>query len=150
MKLSKECEIFSYAGIYCHHDGYPSGVGATLLEHYNDRERAAELVNLGDISVLGERLSPNDGEEHSFERPAKGVTLAYHRDRGDGGQPDVEFSRSVESCAAAYAGIEYIYVYDNGWHVGKWSEEAAKKGWRFQSVPLSSALGVKNKEKAQG
>jgi hypothetical protein len=25
--------------VYCHFDGYPQGVGATLLEHYTDKNK---------------------------------------------------------------------------------------------------------------
>ena len=55
--------------IYCHWDGYPSGVGATLLEHYQDPEKIDRLLTLGDISGLG----PNTDT---------GSTVAYrHRSR---------------------------------------------------------------------
>lgn len=39
--------------IYCHHDGYPEGVGKLLKEYYNDPVKIEELLNLGDISSLG-------------------------------------------------------------------------------------------------
>jgi hypothetical protein len=53
--------------IYCHFDGYLSGVGETLFNHY-DKEKLEKLIELGDISTLGE--STED-------------TVAYHRDRGE-------------------------------------------------------------------
>lgn len=72
--------------IYCHFDGYPHGVGQTLMEHY-DREKTEQLIELGDISYLEKevsRLTPNDGTRpHSFDHPIPGVTVAYHRDRGE-------------------------------------------------------------------
>lgn len=72
--------------VYCHSDGYPSYLGKMLLEHYNTTELATALVNLGDISMVRERLAPDEGEEHSFKTPVRegpkgGVTTAYHRDR---------------------------------------------------------------------
>ena len=39
--------------IYVHSDGYLDGVGKTLLEHYNDPMKAEALINLGDLSVIG-------------------------------------------------------------------------------------------------
>ncbi len=73
--------------IYCHYDGYPEGVGATLQEHYLDREKVADLIDLGSISFLDKeisRLTPTASTRpHSFEHPIPGVTVAYHRDRGD-------------------------------------------------------------------
>ena len=53
--------------IYCHFDGYVEGVGKTLFNHY-DREKLEKLLELGDISSLGE--STED-------------TVAYCRDRGE-------------------------------------------------------------------
>ena len=54
--------------IYCHWDGYPTGVGAILKEHYNNTDKLKELMALGDLSSLGETL-----EESVF----------YGRDRGE-------------------------------------------------------------------
>ena len=38
--------------IYCHFDGYMSGVGAMLTKHYKTTDRVAELIALGDLVVL--------------------------------------------------------------------------------------------------
>lgn len=65
--------------IYCHWDGYPKGVGKTLVEHYSDRAKVESLIALGDISQLGERVEPVG--KHSFNVPEEGTTVAYHRDR---------------------------------------------------------------------
>jgi len=40
--------------IYCHNDGYPSGVGAILLRSWNSEQAARALVEGGDISRLGD------------------------------------------------------------------------------------------------
>ena len=40
-------------GTYLHWDGYPSYTGNILLNHYEDIERARELVNLGGLSTIG-------------------------------------------------------------------------------------------------
>jgi hypothetical protein len=69
--------------IYCHFDGYLSGVGAELLHHYNDYEKANALMALGNLSSVGEHLQPNPASPHNFECSQKGVTSAYHRDRGE-------------------------------------------------------------------
>jgi len=40
--------------IYCHFDGYLSGVGKVLLENYTlDVDKVEELMDGGDISVIG-------------------------------------------------------------------------------------------------
>lgn len=141
--------IIEYTGIYCHNDGDPKEAGKVLLEHYNDWQRAYNLACLGGISRLGARMAPNKGESHSFDKPAPGVTVAYHRDRGDGKEPRRCFGASVDKIAKVYFGIEYLYVYNGEWYVGKWSEAAVEKGWPFKGVLLYSVLGVENKEKAE-
>lgn len=72
--------------VYCHSDGYPSYLGRMLLTHYNAPELATGLVNLGDLSMVRERLAPDKGEHHTFKKPVRegpkgGITTAYHRDR---------------------------------------------------------------------
>lgn len=57
--------------VYNHSDGYPSYLGKMLLKHYNTTELATALVNLGDISMVRERLAPDEGEEHSFKNPVR-------------------------------------------------------------------------------
>jgi hypothetical protein len=53
--------------IYCHFDGYIGHNGKILFTHY-DKEKLEKLIELGDISTLGE--STED-------------TVAYCRDRGE-------------------------------------------------------------------
>ena len=69
-------------GIYCHNDGYLDGVGETLLKYYNTLEKVQELISLGSLSVLAENIKPTGGL-HNFDNPQNGVTIAYHRDRGE-------------------------------------------------------------------
>jgi hypothetical protein len=89
--IEKESGIVN--SIYCHFDGYISGVGKTLFNHY-DKEKLQKLIELGDISSLGESIID---------------TVAYCRDRGEDLNfttfPNVEdlFDYGFES------GIEYVY-----------------------------------------
>lgn len=65
-------KLGKYVGIYHHWDGYPSGVGETLLNEYNDYESALNLVLLGDESTINESLHPymgNNGEEWEHCKP---------------------------------------------------------------------------------
>lgn len=39
--------------VYCHHDGYWSGVGNTLLKWYKDERKVRQLMELGAMSSLG-------------------------------------------------------------------------------------------------
>jgi hypothetical protein len=74
----------SVTHIYCHFDGYPDGVGQTLLDHYTDFRKIKELIALGDLSILGSEI----GERHSFDghhnnEVASTWCLAYGRDRNE-------------------------------------------------------------------
>lgn len=46
----KEGDIYRYS--YCHYDGYPEGVGKTLIDHYNSLDKIEILINRGDMSSL--------------------------------------------------------------------------------------------------
>ena len=97
--------------IYCHWDGNPDGVGATLEEHYSNRQKLNMLINLGDISILGENIATMD--EHSFNNPKEGVTVAYHRDRGEELSPArVDDSLDVFS---NYEDYGYVYTLEGKW-----------------------------------
>jgi hypothetical protein len=107
-----------YAGIYCHFDGYiEGGVGETLHRHYQDPAKIAALIDLGDISQLGERVTPagtNPGlPPHSYASPEPGTTVAYGRDRGETGTEPRTFDAledGVESFRKSWC--EYIYIFD--------------------------------------
>jgi hypothetical protein len=81
--LPKLYQNHTVVGVYCHYDGYPAGVGATLSTHYTTEARVDALLSLGSISRLHPRLVPDLDETHTFDNPAVGVTVAYHRDRGE-------------------------------------------------------------------
>jgi len=98
-RIGVEQKDGSIVSVYCHFDGYPSGVGSTLLQCYNTYDKANEVVALGDLSSLNVNLYPlpeaelefwypkQEGDKcpiitsHSFEQQQKGVTVAYCRDR---------------------------------------------------------------------
>jgi hypothetical protein len=56
--------------IYCHWNGYISGVGATLFEHYDTPEKVNELLSQGDARAIDKTIN-----ECNF----------YARDRGETG-----------------------------------------------------------------
>ena len=92
-RIAIENESGIVNSIYCHFDGYVDGVGKTLFNHY-DKEKLQKLIELGDISSLGESTID---------------TVAYCRDRGEDlhstSYLDVEglFELGFES------GEEYVY-----------------------------------------
>lgn len=91
--------------IYCHFDGYPEHNGAILREHYSNINRVNELLELGDLSVLGKFI----GEKQDFNKRIKDNCLAYGRDRGEsnvskknGGYDELITSQDVS----------YVYIFD--------------------------------------
>ena len=105
--------------IYCHWDGYPEYNGRILEEHYTDISKINELISLGDISSLAERIKPNENEEHTWDNPANGVTVAYHRDRGER-LHEAETCKNVSEMIIEFSkcGCEYFYVFENSkWYV---------------------------------
>lgn len=48
------------SAIYCHWDGYLSGVGKLLLDHYTNPDDITRLMGLGDLSWLGDKPDPGD------------------------------------------------------------------------------------------
>ena len=116
--MSTHCNIAyktekGYETIYCHHDGYESYMYPMLTKNYNSEELARNLVNLGDASVIEERLEPTPGVPHTFEWPEDGVCIFYHRDRGErweNTKPDCLTKSEVLNCYYAYI-----------WEDGKWT-----------------------------
>lgn len=76
IKTTEGCE-----SIYVHSDGYPAYMWPMLTKHYNSEELATKLVSLGDASFIDERLEPTG--IHCFGSPEDGVSVFYHRDRGE-------------------------------------------------------------------
>ena len=49
----------NYIGIYCHFDGYPSGVGETLVKVFDTIDKVLTLVNCGHVSCIEqEQVAP--------------------------------------------------------------------------------------------
>lgn len=97
--------------VYCHSDGYPSYLGRMLLTHYNTPELATALVDLGSLSMVRERLAPDEGETHTFDTPVRhgpkgGVTTAYHRDRGE----DLEIDSVVVDTPVVLKNAETLFL----------------------------------------
>lgn len=118
--------------IYCHWDGYPQYNGNILLEHYQNADKIKELISLGDISSLREKIHPDpkggkivvyDGarrkeifttEPHSFDKPHEGVVVSYGRDRG---AKDVQ-ATSFLGKPTRKEEFDYLFVEEeNQWYI---------------------------------
>ncbi len=117
--------------IYCHSDGYPSGVGVTLLEYYYTEDKVRELLKLGDLSSLGNVI----GEKHDFDwggeygsdwdkrrgDPRYNMCLAYGRDRGEKGTQASRHPNVKEACS--FCDNDYAYFFnpaENRWSFRKY------------------------------
>ena len=92
-KIGIENENGRVNAIYCHWDGYPEYNGKVLKEHYSDRNKLQQLLELGDISVLKEDLDKVE---------------AYHRDLCKTYYPPTEYL-NINSFSRQF-GYEYGYV----------------------------------------
>lgn len=94
---------------YVHWDSYPAGVGATLHDHYTDPVKIDQLLALGDISSLDADI----GEQHDFDFPTDGWTIAYGRDRGETGVDAVTHAgEGAWMRDRKDSGCEYGYLWD--------------------------------------
>lgn len=82
-RIAIENQDGTVRSIYCHFDGYPEHNGAVLFENYKTQGKVESLVSLGAISFLQEEIEIPEGVTHNFSNQQKGITVAYHRDRGE-------------------------------------------------------------------
>lgn len=116
----------TYRYVYCHWDGYPTGNGQILLDHYQDPEKIIRLVEGGYISSLAAECDGAEG--HNFDNVVQGQTVYYGRDRNeDNVDPQTTTDRNE-----IYQN-EYAYLYENGmWYcIGHLSDE-----W----IPIEKAI----------
>lgn len=107
----------SVSQIYCHFDGYLSGVGKKLLAHYNTLEQAEALVAMGGASCIRETLE---------------TSVFYHRN----GQEDLTVEKYsswadyfLNACTEGY---DYVFTPDAGWLVMTYRTD--------RYLPLTEAL----------
>lgn len=66
--IAYQKENGKYRLVYCHFDGYPDGVGASLLGYYNSLEDVIKLVEAGNMSTVGEPYTDR-GETYEMNAP---------------------------------------------------------------------------------
>ena len=105
----------SVVSSYVHYDGYATGVGEMLLEHYNSDKLARDLAwCLGYASSLKETISESHEDRANTDEAV--VYSDYH-----------EFEEYIRECSY----LEYVYVWDSTkvmggkWLVATW--ETTKK-----------------------
>ena len=127
----------SVRSIYVHSGGYLDEVGLTLQRSYSDPSPEGDalrgaLLDLGALSILGDKLVPDPDRPHTFLDPQEGVCLAYHRDRKDEAGPAVSVHGKGD-WPDTWQAYEYL------WESGAWSWRRTRlmaRQWR----PLAESL----------
>lgn len=99
----------TFTSVYCHWDGYPSGVGQVLKNHYQSAAKVVALIGAGDRSSLEEE-----------------VTAGYRDARGEK-DCDARSSLNFEALQVITQEIggEYLYVFKGGhWFCAKGSSSS--------------------------
>jgi hypothetical protein len=140
-----ENEDGSIDAVYCHWDGYPpsvrrNGVGEILSTHYTKRAKIRRLIRGGGLSILGATITPAKGQAHTFEAPADGVCLYYHRDRRE--PLDRCSCESLASFAAmaraSWACYAYVFTADGRWlWAGVAAYDPGAAGWNEIEIPAT-------------
>lgn len=115
--IAKQIGDDEYLTIYCHSNGYLSYNGAMLIDHYNTEEKVDELLKLGDLSCLCQKLNPDPMKPHSFDygERQKDVTVAYGRDRGETNIEARTYSMAKLDDPQNWTEYVYIFNKDNEW-----------------------------------
>ncbi len=111
-------EDASVTAIYCHWDGFLSYNGQMLLQHYTSTDIVTQLMLLGDLSSLREKLYPNDSKPHTFQNQQDDVCVAYGRERSESDVGSKIFKDIGDfERFAGNSDAEYQYLFNSG----KWT-----------------------------
>ena len=130
-RIGIQNEDGSVTSVYCHWDGYPENNGDILVVHYKEREKVQKLIGLGSLSSLAPEIDAPEG--HSYENPVPGVTVAYHRDRGEPMQmkqhisPENFFASDIEEYG-------YLYTLEGEWLVKDGGSSKTSKPQKLASI----------------
>ena len=124
----------SILSVYCHWDGYPEFNGVKLVEYFNSFQKAAGLIDGGDISSL---WTDTDWDKQPLP---KNGTL-YYSDRGE-----VSFEPRLDANLAEYLsdGEEYAYLFANGEWVCYNMNQFNDKLPEVVAIPALDTVGASN------
>lgn len=105
--------VGEYLGVYCHNNCDIEYTGLLLYAFYNTFQKAAKLIENGDMSCLGVRISHPDGSGQPFDNPERdGTCVFYSRDRGE--QKRISKNKNFEDIG--HIGYDYVFL-NNNWYV---------------------------------
>ena len=112
--------------IYCHWDGSIGNNGRVLMQYFNSKEAAQELVDLGDVSALD--VEGRDGDETEVGEIVEinGCNVNVYTGKRAGKK---RYAHSPSDMVKNRGSAEYIYVFDDSWWVA-----CRETGWDFEEL----------------
>jgi len=124
-------EDASVTAIYCHWDGFLSCNGQMLLQHYTSTDIVNQLMLLGDLSSLREKLYPNDSKPHTFQNQQEDVCVAYGRERSESDVGSKIFKDIGDfERFAGNSDAEYQYLFNSG----KWTYREINRDGKWKQL----------------
>ncbi len=103
--------------LYQHWDGYPTGLGVTLRDHYKTPGKVRELMKMGSASSVKSTVA---------------LSEFYHRDRGESKKSTRALTAAnMQEAAGFFAWCEWHYLFDP--KTGTW-ECAPSKGYEENTL----------------
>ena len=127
--------------IYCHHDGYPDGVGEVLVNHYKTEEQIRKLLELGDLSSIGTEPidNPRAWEQVSFTGANPNDWFKAYKEINPNNMCNTYKSRGEDCPAQTHKNIEeyqkysrdcwgeFTYLFKDGtWYVLEYDDDEIK------------------------
>ena len=115
---------------YGHWDGYPEWAGKYLKRFYNNPMKVKQLLKLGQQGISSIDKSMKGGKDHSFDKPKKGETVFYGRDRGE--KSNATSKWKSRDAVKFHSGEEFAYIFnmkDKKWYYK--AKRGNPKDWKL-------------------
>lgn len=128
----------SVKAIYCHYDGYPTGVGLFLTQFYNGAYEANQMIEMGNMSTIGASI----GEKVDFNTFTDfgKQCVFYARDRKEQYSTARVYGSVTEWVdSIGDAGENYGYIFQDG----KWIAYQRNYGFGIASTEKMGAMSIR-------
>jgi hypothetical protein len=128
----------SVKAIYCHYDGYPTGVGVMLTRFYGSAYEANQMIAMGNMSTIGASIG-DKVDFNTFQDFGKQCVF-YGRDRKESDQEARVYGSVAEWVASIGEACEnYGYIFQDG----KWIAYERDYSFGVQGVRKIGAMSIK-------
>ena len=118
--------------IYNHWNGYPDGLGETLIDYYITENMVRELIALGNVSYVGRKLKP------TTSNPDSDVTLALGVTAWKPNKEAIHFDTFEDYCKSNMI-QKYNYIYNHPhWYI--YTVDNEKRPTSFNDCVLLACL----------